>query len=52
MVKSTLKNIRCEQLVECERSLDGTGNDFSSLTENVLNSLELHIIIVKKITST
>ena len=49
MVKSILKKILdVEQLVESKMSLDGSGDDFSYLTDTVLNSIELHIIIMRK----
>lgn len=48
MVKSIFKNIG-EQLVECEMSLDGSGHDFSYLTDTALKSIELYIIIVRKL---
>lgn len=49
MVKSIFKNIGCEQLVKAEMSSDGSGDDFSYLTDTALNSIELHIIIVRKL---
>lgn len=49
LVKTKLKNTGCEQLVKCELSLDGSGDDVSYLTDTALNSTELHLIRVRKL---
>ena len=49
MGKSIFQNIGYEQLVEYEMSLNGSQDDVSYLTVTASNSIELYIIIVRKL---
>ena len=49
MGKSIFQNIGYEQLVEYEMSSNGSQDDVSYLTVTASNSIELYIIIVRKL---